>query len=124
MHNRTIFSYGGRFDHADNTFLSQYNPMHPQEKFLIGVISRPSRRLNLFAEFKIAPDNRSDLVVGCRTKFQEGMVTSTISTSGKATSVYRKFVDQFEVTFTGSMDLSKPQQPAAFGLSLGLGGGM
>ena len=35
-----------------------------------------------------------------------------------------KFVDQFEVTFTGSMDLSKPQQPAAFGLSLGLGGGM
>jgi len=52
------------------------------------------------------------------------MVTGTMSSSGKATSVYKRFVEMFELTFTGSIDFSKPAAPAAFGLSVSLGGGM
>jgi hypothetical protein len=50
--------------------------MNPFEKFMFGVVSRPSKRLNLFAELKLAPNNSTDLSVGCRTKFAEAMITS------------------------------------------------
>ncbi len=96
--------------------------MNPFEKFMFGVVSRPSKRLNLFAELKLAPNNSTDLSVGCRTKFAEAMITSQISTSGKASTVYRKFIDSFELSFTAAMDITKPNQPATFGMTFGLGG--
>lgn len=91
---------------------------------MLGVLSKPSKRLNIFAELKQAQDNKTSLLAGYRARFQEGMVTGTFASSGKVTTNYRKFVDMFEITVNGSVDLSKPQQPATFGVSLGLGGGM
>ena len=37
------------------------------------------------------------------------MVTGTFASSGKVTTNYRKFVDMFEITVNGGVDLSKPQ---------------
>jgi hypothetical protein len=124
MHGRTVFSYATRYDHNENTYLLSYSPINPQEKLMAGIISKPSKRLNLFAEFKTAQDNKTNLLVGYRARFQAGMVTGTIATNGKATTNYRKFIDMFELTINGAMDFAKPQSPATFGVSLGLGGGM
>ena len=119
-----MFSYCGRYDFENTSIIAAYSPVHPHEKLLLGVIGRPSRRLNIFGEFKADPTNKTDFLGGFRMKFMEGMVTGTLTTSGKATSVYKRFVEMFELTFTGQVDFSKPAQPVAFGLSVSLGGGM
>lgn len=124
MHRRTIFSYGAKWDVNENTFLASYSPMNPQEKMLVAVVSKPSRRLHLFSELKFGQDNKSALNMGYRARFNEGMITGSITSAGKASTVYRKFIDMFEVTVNGSMDFAKPAQPVQFGLSFGLGGGM
>jgi len=78
----------------------------------------------LFAELKAGPDSKTDFLAGFRAKFLEGMITGTLTSSGKATSVYKRFIEMLEVTLTGQMDFSKPMQPVQFGLSVQLGGGM
>lgn len=55
-----------------NTILAAYNPTHPQEKILVGIVSRQSKRLSLFAELKAGPDNKTDFLAGYRAMFSEG----------------------------------------------------
>lgn len=112
MNGRSIFSYTGRYDAGENTFIASFNPLHPQEKLMAAILSKPSKRLNLFAEFKTGQDNKSSLLVGYRTRFAEAMVTGSVSTSGKATANYRKFIEMLELNITGSVDFLKPSQPA------------
>ena len=71
---------------------------------------------------KMTQDNRTECSMGFRAKFQDGMVTGSISTSGKATSVYKHMIEMMEVSIITEMDLSKPKDPFKFGLSLNLGG--
>ena len=54
----------------------------------------------------------------------EGQVTGTLTRSGKAGALYKRMIDMFEVTFTGQLDFSKPNNPTKFGVSMSLGGGM
>ena len=54
----------------------------------------------------------------------EGQVTGTLTRSGKAGALYKRMIDMFEVTFTGQLDFSKPNNPSKFGVSMSLGGGM
>ena len=112
MHDRTMFSYGARLDRGEATYLASYNPMNPHEACMAGVVTKPSKRLNLFAELKTGKDGKTATMVGYRARFQEGMVTGTVNSKGAATANYRKFIDMFEVTFTGAMDFSKPASPA------------
>jgi hypothetical protein len=69
MHGRTIWSYAARYDQDENTYLFSYSPINPQEKLMFGVLSKPSKRLNLFAEIKQAQDNKTSLVAGYRARF-------------------------------------------------------
>jgi hypothetical protein len=69
------------------------------EKVNLGVVSKPGHRLGLFSEFKILNDNRSDLVAGFRARFQEGMLTGTMSTSGKAVSIFKHQLAIIELSF-------------------------
>jgi hypothetical protein len=104
--------------------LASFNPAHPQEKLLVGIISRPSKRLALFAEVKQDPSSKTDFLCGYRAQFMEGQVTGTLTRSGKAGALYKRMIDMFEVTFTGQLDFSKPNNPTKFGVSMSLGGGM
>lgn len=122
MHNKAFFSYAAKYDYEGHTFVGMYQPLHPAEKYLLGVVGRPSKRMNLFAELKAGPDMKTDFLGGFRVKFLEGMITGTLSSSGKATSVYKRYIEMLEVTMTSQMDFSKPMQPVQFGLSLQLGG--
>jgi len=94
----TFWSYLGKYKYGNSTFFTQYSPMTP-EKFNFGVVGKPGNRLNLFSEFKILQDNRSDVVTGFRARFQEGMITGHISTSGKAVSIYKHYLQIIELSF-------------------------
>jgi hypothetical protein len=53
----------------------------------------------------------------------EGLVTGTISSSFKATSVYRRTIENLlMLQFASQIDFQKPEKPATFGVSLSLGG--
>lgn len=89
----------------------------------MGYVGRPSKRLTLFTELKGSPDGFSDTVAGFRVRFLEGMVTGTFSSSMKATSVYKHFVENlFMLQFSSQIDFQKPEKATTFGVSLSLGG--
>jgi hypothetical protein len=86
------------------------------------VVNRPSKRLSLFAELKAGPDNKTDFLGGYRAVFSEGSVTGTMTSGLKACAMYKRMIDMFQVSFSGSMDFSKPQSPATFGVTMSIGG--
>ena len=88
------------------------------EKFNCGIVGRPGNRLNLFSEFKILGDNRSDVITGFRTKFSEGTLTGSLSSSGKAVSIYKHYVAIIELSFQTQMEFAKPNAPISFGMGL------
>jgi hypothetical protein len=67
--------------------------MARKETLSIGYVGRPSRRLTLFSELKGSMEGFSDTTLGFRVKFLEGIVTGTFSSSFKATSVYKRVVE-------------------------------
>jgi hypothetical protein len=68
-------------------------------------------------------DGFSDTLFGFRVKFMEGIVTGTISSSFKATSVYRHYIENIlMLSFSSTIDFNKPEKPAMFGVSLSVGG--
>lgn len=87
----TFWSYVGKYNYDKATLLAQYSPMAP-DKFNFGIVAKPSQRLNLFSEYKVLNDNRSECMTGFRARFQEGMVTGHLSSNGKATSIYKHYL--------------------------------
>lgn len=67
--------------------------MARKETITFGYVGKPSKRLTLFTELKGSLDGFSDTLAGFRVRFLEGMVTGTITSSFKATSVYKHYVD-------------------------------
>ena len=79
--------------------------------------------MTLFSELKGSMEGFSDTLFGFRVKFMEGMITGTISSSFKATSVYRHFIENIlMISFTTVIDFNKPDKPAQFGVSMSVGG--
>ena len=68
-------------------------PIARKETLSLGYVGRPSKRLTLFTELKGSLEGFSDTMVGFRVRFLEGVVTGTLSSSFKATSVYKHVVD-------------------------------
>jgi hypothetical protein len=98
-------------------------PMARKETISLGYVGRPSRRLTLFSELKGSLEGFSDTLLGFRVKFMEGVVTGTFSSSFKATSTYRRTIENLlQMSLTSSIDFQKPEKPAVFGVSLSLGG--
>ena len=67
--------------------------MARKETLLFGYVGRPSRRLTLFSELKGSLEGFSDTLLGFRVKFMEGVITGTFSSSFKATSTYRRVIE-------------------------------
>ena len=115
---RSFWSYAATYQLTDKTqFLAQYSPMTP-EKVLIGVVSKPGKRLNLFSQFVVNEKNKTETVMGFRSRFASGNITGSISSTGRATSVFKHYMDMFEISLTSTMDFSKPQQPVTFGMGV------
>jgi hypothetical protein len=75
---------------------------------LLGIVSKPSRRLSLCGELKAGPDNKTDFLFGYRAQFSEGSVQGSLTSSLKAAASYTRMIDMFQLTFSGQMDFSKP----------------
>jgi hypothetical protein len=51
------------------------------------------------------------------------MLTGTFSSSFKATSTYKHYIENIlMMQFTSTLDFQKPEKPAVFGVSLSIGG--
>ena len=97
-------------------------PLARKETLSFGYVGKPSRRLTLFSELKGSTEGFSDTTLGFRVKFMEGVVTGTFSSSFKATTTYKKFIDNlFMLQFSGALDFQKPERPAVFGMALSFG---
>lgn len=93
---------------------------------MLGIVGRPSGNLNLFSEFRVDPANKTEMEVGFRTRFPEWSVTGSLSSKGKAFSLYKRTFEILECTWQGTVDFADPKKPASFGVGLafGMGGGM
>ena len=100
--------------------------MARQETLNFGYVGKASKRLTLFTELKGSLEGFSDTTAGFRVRFMEGIITGSLTSSFKVTSVYRHFVEGglLNLTFSSAIDFQKPEKPAQFGMSLSLGGGM
>jgi hypothetical protein len=117
------FCYGGVYTDGMHQYFAQYHPLARKETLNFGYVGKPSKRLTLFTELKGSMEGFSDTTAGFRVRFMEGMVTGSISSSFKATSVYKHFVENIlQLTFSSAIDFQKPEKPAQFGVSLSLGG--
>jgi hypothetical protein len=97
-----------------------------QDLMEVGVVSRVSKNLQIFSNFKLDPTKKSDFISGFKIRFPEWNITGTLSSSGKATTLYKKQVDMLEASFQGGIDFADSKKPCTFGVSLtvGAGGGM
>lgn len=104
-----------------HSFYASYVPYN-KEAFQLGYIGKPSKRLCLFSELRGTASGQSDSIVGFRVKFMEGMLTGTLTTSGKASAVYKHYIESVLcLTFGSQLDFQRPEKPATFGISLSMG---
>lgn len=108
MHDRALWGYTGKYEKDGHLLMFEYNELNPQNKLNIGAIGRPSKKLNLFSQFTLDAANKSDCLVGFRSKFRSTMLTSSMSSNGKVTSTFRAPLAGLASTWTGVVDLSKP----------------
>ena len=108
MHDRALWGFTGRYEKEGQILLFEYNELNPQNKLVVGAIGRPSKKLNLFTQFSLDAANKSDCLVGFRSKFRSTMLTSSVTSGGKVTSTFRGPLAGLSSTWTGVVDLSKP----------------
>jgi len=70
QHDRALWGFTGRYDKDGNSVMFEYNELNPQNKLSVGAIGRPSKKLNLFSQFTLDAANKTDLLVGFRSKFR------------------------------------------------------
>ena len=76
--------------------------------------------MDTYAEFKIDQNDQTDATFGFKTRFAGGEVKGNISTAGKLQSVYRKFINIFEMEMQTTMDLKNDKKPVQFGVALSM----
>jgi len=113
------WGYIGSYQWDRLKFFAQAVPFGP-EKFVMGVLGKHGKRLDTYAELKVDPSDKSEACVGFKTKFVGGEIRGNISTSGKVQSIYKKFIQIFELEMQTSMDLSNPKSKVDFGVAMSM----
>lgn len=105
-HTRDVmFCYAGTYTHDIHQYFAQYFPLAKKETLTFGYVGRPSKRLTLFTELKGSGEGFSETTAGFRVKFMEGMLTGSITSSLKATSIYKHYVENMLVVqFSSQLD--------------------
>jgi len=68
----TVLSYAFKWSINPQTqLIGQWNPLHPAEKMICGMIRKPSKRLSLFSEIKMDQHNKTDFLMGYKVNFSE-----------------------------------------------------
>ena len=68
MNGITVWSYLAKYKYNDTTMFASKSLTMP-EKINLGIVGKPGQRLQLFSEFKILQDDRSDCLAGFRARF-------------------------------------------------------
>ena len=113
------WAYVGQYQYDRLKFFFQAIPFGP-EKLVLGVQGKHGKRLDTYAELKVDNTDSTEALVGFKTKFAGGEVRGNITSTGKVQSVYKKFIQIFELEIQSGMDLSKPQKNADFGIALSM----
>jgi hypothetical protein len=90
------YAYVGSYRWDRLKFFAQAIPFGP-EKFVCGVSGKHGKRLETYAELKVANDDKTEALVGFKSRFAGGIVLGNISTSLKVQSVYTKYVEIFQL---------------------------
>ena len=115
----TKWAYVAQYQMDKIKFFMQAIPFGP-EKLVFGLQGKHGKRLDTYAEFKFDQSDQTEAMVGFKTKFAGGEVRGNITSTGKVQSVYRKFIQIFELEMQSGMDLSKPQKNVDFGIALSM----
>ena len=86
-----LFGYCAKmnFNKDKNTLIGNFNPLHPYDRYSVGLIGRPSRRLNIYTDIKGDMANNLETSFGFRTKFSGGTVSGNFGLSGKSSANYK-----------------------------------
>lgn len=114
-----MWQYVAQYQHEHLKFYGQVMPFGP-EKLVLGVFGKQGKRLDTSAEFKVDQNDQTEATLGFRAKFAAGEVRGSLSSTGKVTTVYRKFVQMLELEFQSSMNLANTAQPVTFGMGLSM----
>jgi hypothetical protein len=94
-----MFGYAAYYqigDKMQHQFAASYSPMQQQDTINLSYIAKPSKRLQLFTEWKGSFDKSnpsSDLTTGFRLKFMEGTITGYMNSKMKAFATYAKSLE-------------------------------
>jgi len=119
------FGYAGYYqigDKMDHQFAVSYSPMQQKDNFNASYITKPSKRLQLFAELK-GNSSASEFLAGFKIKFLEGAITGYATSSGKTFATYSKNMQEnsMKVDFNTQMDFNNARKPCVFGINLNVG---
>jgi hypothetical protein len=79
--------------------------------------------MSLFTQMTMDGHNKTDSLIGYKVNFSEGQMSGMLSSSFKATAVYKKQINELiSCSFTGQNDFGKPGQKSVFGVTMSLGG--
>ena len=109
----------GQYQYDKLKFFFQAIPFG-QDKLVMGVSGKHGKRLDTYAELKVDNKDSTEAIVGFKTKFVGGEVRGNISSTGKVQSIYKKFIQIFELEMQTGMDLTKPQKNVDFGIALSM----
>lgn len=113
------WAYVAQYQYEKLKFFMQAIPFG-NEKFVFGIQGRHGKRLDTYCEFKVDQADQTEALIGFKTKFVGGEVRGNISSTFKVQSIYRKFIQIFELELQSGMDLSKPQKACEFGVALSM----
>ena len=114
-----MWSYVGTYQMNKLKFFGQIMPMGP-EKVVFGVHGRHGKRLDTFAEFKLDNHDKTEAMLGFKCKFAAGEIRGNITSAGKVESIYRKFINIFELELQTKMDMANPKSKVDFGVALSM----
>ena len=87
---------------------------------MLGMVGRHGKRLDTYAELKIDQSDKTEAMVGFKTKFVGGEVKGNMTSALKVQSVYRKYIGMFDLEMQSVMDLAKPTKNVDFGIGLSM----
>jgi hypothetical protein len=120
------FGYAGYYqigNKMEHQFSASYSPMQQKDNFNAAYVAKPSKRLQMFTEFK-GNEQSSEFLAGFRIKFMEGNITGYMTSGMKAYATYVKNVENFlKLEFNSNVNFleKRPQAQCNFGLNLSVG---
>lgn len=116
-----FYRFGAKGQHE---LAASYQPLSQKDTLNCSFITKPSQRLQLFAELKGKNDrSSSEFISGFRLKFQEAFIVGYMNSKWQTFMTYRKVVEQqaAKIEFNAQLDFKNAKKPCTFGVNLDIG---